>query len=37
MNFGASINPAVADSPEWSVEASYPSVICDDYPSAPRV
>lgn len=37
MNFGASINLPVAGSPEWSVEASYPSVIWDDYPSAPPV
>ena len=36
MNFGASIHPPVAASAEWSVEASYPSIICDDY-TAPAV
>lgn len=37
MNFGASINTPVTGSPEWSVEASYPSVIWDEYPSVPSV
>lgn len=32
MNFGASIDTPVAGSPEWSVEASYPSVLWHDHP-----
>jgi hypothetical protein len=37
MNFGASTNPPVASTPEWSVEASYPSIIWDDYTAPPAV
>jgi len=31
MNVGASINSPVVGNREWSVEASYPSIIWDDY------
>ena len=37
MNVGASLNPPVAGSPEWSVEVSYPSIIWDDNTVPPAV